>query len=75
MAQVESVLRSMDLSQYISRFREEQVTGSVLLQCNEAILERELGVESQLHRTRLLAVIGGHQSARDILSRKTTRTL
>ena len=57
----------MGLSQYISRFRQEQVTGSVLLHCNETILQRELGVDSQLHCKRLLALISGQHSARDIL--------
>ena len=75
MLQVESLVRAMGLSQYTTRFREEQVTGSVLLQCNETILQRELGVKSQLHRKRLLALIGGHQSARDLLSRNFTNTL
>ena len=73
--QVEGLLRAMGLPQYITRFCQERVTGSVLLHCNEAILERELGVESQLHRKRLLALIAGDHSAKDILSRHSTHTL
>ena len=65
----------MGLPQYIPRFHQEQVTGSVLLQCNEAILAGELGVESQLHRKRLLSVIAGHLSATDVLSHHSTHTL
>ena len=56
----------MGLPQYINRFCHEQVTGSILLQCDEAMLQRDLGIDNQLHRKRLMALITGHQSVKDL---------
>lgn len=56
----------MRLPQYIKNFRHEQVTGSLLLQCSEDMLQGELGIDSQLHCKRLMALISGQQSARDL---------
>ena len=71
--QIEEVLRAMGLPQYITRFRQEQVTGSLLLQCSEGMLREELGIDSLLHCKRLMAVITGHQSVRN-LSLKSSST-
>ena len=61
------MLHGMGLPQYIPRFHREQVTGSILLQCNEVMLEGDLGIDSQLHRKRLMAIITGQQSASDFI--------
>ena len=65
---MEELLRAMGLPQYVQTFRREQVTGSLFLQCSEGMLLRDLCVESELHRMRLLALISGLQSARDTLA-------
>lgn len=56
----------MGLPQYVNTFRREQVTGSLLLQCNEAMLQENLGIENQLHCKRLMALVSGLQSAREL---------
>ena len=66
LSQMEELLQAMGLPQYIDRFRHERVTGSILLQCDEAMLQRDLGIDNQLHRKRLIALITGHQSVKDL---------
>lgn len=58
----------MSLKQYQGKFKEEQVNGEILSECEEDVLQSDLGVSSKLHRMRLLKVISGRHSARCILS-------
>ena len=62
------LLDIMGLKQYCQTIAQKHITGDVLLKCTEAALEKELCIESRLHRVRLMKLIDGSQSARDILS-------
>ena len=58
----------MGLKQYQNKFKEEQMNGELLSDCDEDVLKNDLGVASKLHRMRLLKVIVGRHSARSILA-------
>ena len=58
----------MGLKQYNQTIAQERITGDVLVECTESVLEKELHVESKLHRVRLMKLIDGSHSARGILS-------
>ncbi len=51
-----------------------QISGEILLECDEDILENELHVSSRIHRIRLTKLINGKVSARNVLSRATAST-
>ena len=63
------ILDAMNLSRYKERFIEEQVDGELLVSLGEEEL-KELGVESSLHRLRLLKLIKGSYSAEELLKRR-----
>ena len=65
--QVLRLLEVMGLKQYQEKFKAEQVNGEILSECDESVLQSDLGVSSKLHRMRLLKVINGRHSAKDIL--------
>ena len=65
---MEKLLDAMGLMQYKEIFHREHITGKLLLQCSEEMLEKELGMEKKLHRMRLMEVISGQQSAKDLLT-------
>lgn len=43
-------------------FKKEQIIGSLLMELDEEILEKELGISQKLHRIKLLRIIEGRQS-------------
>ena len=53
----------MELGQYKDAFSKENVSGEILLECDNDILQCELGVASRLHRLRLMKVVEGRHSA------------
>lgn len=57
--QVVNVLSAVDLPEYKEVFLRERVDGHVLLQLNDHILNTELGVESKLHRIRIMNLAAG----------------
>lgn len=61
------MLDALHLSQYRARFQEEGVGGDILLDCDEATLENELGVNMKIHRLKLMQIIRGEKSARFLL--------
>lgn len=65
--QVLLLLDVTGLSQYRDIFTRETMTGDILLECNEDILKHELGIESKLHRIKLMKLINGHHSAQSYL--------
>ena len=65
--QVRRLLECMSLSQYQDAFQKEQINGETLSDCDETMLQNDLGVVSKLHRMRLLKVITGRLSAKSIL--------
>ena len=58
----------MHLAQYKDVFASEQITGEVLAELDEEILQKELGVSVKIHRIRLMKVINGKYSVQQILS-------
>lgn len=57
----------MNLSQYSEVLRNEQVSGELLLDLNDDILEQELMVSSKLHRMRIVKLVNGEHSAESYL--------
>ena len=57
----------MELSQYKEAFLKEQISGDILLQCDNQILEVELKISSRLHRLRLMQVIDGKAPVQQFL--------
>lgn len=57
----------MDLELYADKFYQEKVSGEILAEIDETVLQEELGVISRLHRLRLLKVMTGAHSAQNIL--------
>jgi len=53
------LLDAMGLKQYQDQFKTEQITGEILLECDDDMLASDLGVSSKLHRKRLMKVISG----------------
>ncbi len=49
----------MGMKQYQDKFKQEQVDGEILAECDETVLTNDLGVTSRLHRMRLLKIISG----------------
>ena len=60
----------MSLGQYRQKIEEEQISGEILLECDDAILSEEIGITSRLHRIRLMKVISGQHSSREVLEKR-----
>ena len=65
--QVQELLHIMKLGQYKARFAEEMISGEILIELGQEDLERDLDVKSKIHRLRLMKIIEGQHSARNIL--------
>lgn len=65
---MQNLLDAMHLAQYKDVFASEQITGEVLAELDEEILQNELGVSVKIHRIRLMKVINGKYSVQQILS-------
>lgn len=65
--QVLKILDALDLPEYKEAFQKEHINGHVLLQLNHQILEDELGMDSKLHRIRLMTVVSGKVSGNTLL--------
>ena len=55
------LLEILGLTKYKNIFIHEEISGALLLELDEEILEVELGITSKLHRLKLLRVIDGRQ--------------
>ena len=60
----------MELDQYVNKFLTEQISGEILMECDDDVLKDEIGITSKIHRIRLLKVISGQHSAKGILEKK-----
>jgi len=47
------------MSQYKTKVIEEQIGGDILLECDENVLEKELGMSLKIHHVKLLQVMSG----------------
>ncbi len=57
--QVLELLECMGLKQYQDHFKSEHISGEILAECDDDMLEKDLRVTSKLHRKRLLKIISG----------------
>ena len=57
----------MKLEMYKDVFKEEQVDGLILLDCDDAMLKDNLNISNNLHRKRLLLIAQGKHSAKEKL--------
>ena len=55
------LLEILGLTKYKNVFIDEEISGALLQELDEEILEMELGITSKLHRQKLLRVIDGRQ--------------
>ena len=55
------LLEILLLAKYKNAFIREEISGALLQDLDEEILETELGITSKLHRLKLLRVIDGRQ--------------
>ena len=65
---MQNLLDAMHLAQYKDVFASEQITGEVLAELDEEILQKELEISVKIHRIRLMKVINGKYSVQQILS-------
>ena len=65
--QIQGLLQTLNLTHYLKTFHDEGIDGRLLSECDEQILEHELGIFSVIHRAKLMKIIAGRQSAVDVL--------
>ena len=53
------MLRALDLPEYVEVFLQARVDGLVLLELTDNVLLTELGVDSKLHRIRIMNLVAG----------------
>lgn len=56
------MLHLAGLGQYTDAIETENVSGDILVECTEEILEKEMEIKSKLHRLKLLRIIEGKGS-------------
>ena len=61
----------MGLGQYQQKIVEEQISGEILLECDDSVLQEEIGITSKIHRIRLMKIIHGQHSAETLLNKVT----
>ena len=66
-SQIIQLLDAMGLKHHQETFITEHISGEILLECDERVLEKELKITSKLHRVRLMKLITGRHSAESIL--------
>ena len=67
--QVCALFEAMSLGQYKDHIERELVSGDVLLECDDEVLKDELGMKSKIQRIRLMKVITGQHSSKDLLKK------
>ena len=63
-------MTAMSLGQYKEKVLEEHISGEILVECDDAILQDELGVASRIHRIRIAKIISGQHSAKALLEKE-----
>ena len=62
-------MEAMGLGQYNSKILEEQLSGEILLECDDTILQEEVGMSSRIHRIRVMKIISGQHSAKPLMDK------
>jgi hypothetical protein len=65
--QVRQLLEAMNLTQYQNKFASEGIGGDILMELEDQDLQNDLGMKSKVHRVRLMKIIKGQHSAKNIL--------
>lgn len=71
MLQVVELLDKLGLAEYKTTFETEMITGSLLLDLDEATL-LELGMNKKLHRLKITRVIDGREIVKNLLDKMET---
>lgn len=58
-SQILKLLKTIGLSQYEPAFVKEEITGELLLECDQDLIQTELGITSKLHQMKLMRIIQG----------------
>ena len=61
--QVLQWLDDLNLSQYKKKFKAERLCERLLWQCDDEILDKDLGISNRLHRIRILTAIEDRRKA------------
>ena len=64
------LIEAMGLGQYRQTFIAEQISGEILLEIDDQVLQDELGIKLRIHRIRLAKVISGSHSPKEILHKE-----
>jgi hypothetical protein len=67
--QVAKLMELMSLGQYREKILSEHISGEILLECDDAILQEEIGVTSRIHRIRIMKIISGQHSTKTMLEK------
>ena len=62
------LLGKLNLDCYKDIFAAEQISGEVLVECDDEVLSNDLQITSKLHRMRILRIIQGRQSVLELLT-------
>ena len=57
----------LGMTKYRETFAQKSIDGMILAECDEPILQNELGVSSKVDRIKLMKVIAGEYSALSII--------
>lgn len=68
LTQVLQMLDKLGLSRYKDIFEAEQITGSLLMELDNDLLEQDLGITTKIHRLKIMRVIDGKQSLNELMS-------
>lgn len=60
--QISKLLHCLDLQQYKETFEAEELSGEILVECDEEVLENDLGMTDHAHAAKLMKVIQGECS-------------
>ena len=66
-------MKCMGLSKYIAIMRDERITGALLVQLTESMLEKNLKISSRYHQFQIMDLIQGRVDAFALLTESKSR--
>lgn len=64
-------MKAMSLGQYCEKILSEHISGEILMECDDSILQEEIGLTSRIHLIRIKKIISGQHSAKSLLEKIT----
>lgn len=64
---MQKVLVSLGLQQYVGIVEQEGLDGGIFVELDEDTFSQEMGVESRIHRLKMMKLIGGHYDVQNLL--------